>query len=283
MANKDLIDLINKSVKTDNVFTMSPSLYDDLYFDVIDRSIWKKYEFMGSPVPRVNDILDQTIGEKQLNRWIASCGDDYFAIRQRALDTGSMAHLMIGEYITSGSIRDKLEYLTLFPAGNFEEANNCRINFVAWEEAMKNSGYIVEYLYLEKEITCPWYGGTIDLIASITDLKGMKANYIIDFKTSKQITVNYILQTMLYMLAVNYHNTYISTDLPMIDGIGVLRLDKTKLTHSFFAANNFEDTEYMKGIQNAAISMVNWYWQFYYVTATTKEIRRNKRGLKHVK
>ena len=76
---------------------------------------------------------------------------------------------------------------------------NCFENFKLWEKRLYNlGGKIDEIIGLEVPVTCPWYGGTIDCIARING-----AVYIIDFKTSKQISAEYLLQVTAYMWIIN--------------------------------------------------------------------------------
>lgn len=94
-------------------------------------------------------------------------------------------------------------------------------NFKLWVDNINNLGYKIEkILATEQEVTCPYYGGTIDCIMEING-----ATYIIDFKTSKQISYEYIIQTCAYMWLIN--NGFFP-EISHIDGIGIIRVDKEK-------------------------------------------------------
>ena len=60
-------------------------------------------------------------------------------------------------------------------------------------------GYFIDKVIgVEIPISCPWFGGTIDAILVING-----ATYIIDFKTSKKISSEYLVQVAAYMWLVN--------------------------------------------------------------------------------
>ena len=107
----------------------------------------------------------------------------------------------------------------------------------------------------ELTVVCPYYGGTIDLIAQING-----AIYIIDYKTSSEITYEYILQVCAYMWMIN--NGY-SDKVSYVNGIGIIRLDKNKYgTYDDYFLNEF--IPYQKQILdysiNTFISMVYTYF-----------------------
>ena len=55
------------------------------------------------------------------------------------------------------------------------------------------------------------------------------AIYIIDFKTSKQISYEYIIQTCAYMWLIN--NGFFP-EISHIDGVGIIRVDKEDTSNS---------------------------------------------------
>ena len=138
-----------------------------------------------------------------------------------------------------------------------ESVYNCFENFKLWEKRLYNlGGKIDEIIGLEVPVTCPWYGGTIDCIARING-----AVYIIDFKTSKQISAEYLLQVTAYMWIVN--NNY-APYLPHIDGVGVIRMDKSKygVVDDYFL-NDFDPNHHnmIVNYQNCFMEYVNAFYR----------------------
>lgn len=183
------------------------------------------YEFNGIPVPRVSNILKECISKEFLISWAARLGmKQYMIEKNKATTIGSRVHEMIEYYLVNGTDLD-LGYK--IAPGYIKNVNIAYNNFKSWLDNINRLGYKIEkILAIEKEVTCPYYGGTIDCIMQINN-----AIYIIDFKTSKQISYEYIIQTCAYMWLVN--NGYLP-EISRIDGIGIIRVDKEK-------ENKFED------------------------------------------
>ena len=131
-----------------------------------------------------------------------------------------------------------------------------------WRQTLNNKNLekynsrIEEVVGVEIPVTCPWYGGTIDAIVKING-----AYYIIDFKTSKNISFNYLVQVSAYMWIIN--NGY-SPNLPMIDGIGIIRVDKScygryedLFLNNFVTAQRLSIEEY----QRTFAAYVNSYYR----------------------
>ena len=101
-------------------------------------------------------------------------------------------------------------------------------------------------------------GGTIDGIVKING-----AYYIIDFKTSKKISLEHVLQTSAYMWAIN--SGY--TALPHINGIGIIRVDKA-MEHTFddlfLTETNPEQALYINQFQRCFCSLVDSYYRSVY-------------------
>lgn len=196
-------------------------IQDLLLLDTIDDDYREKYfniyNFYGLGVPRVSEILKETINKEYLTIWAAKIGSQQMAIeKNRATTIGSRVHSMIEHYLTTGEDKD-LSYMTAPSLMKF--IKTAYKNFKNWVSYIESLGYhIEEIIAIEKPIICPLYGGTIDCILRINGKV-----YIVDFKTSKQISYEYIIQTCAYMWAVN--NGY-APDLPHIDGIGIIRIDK---------------------------------------------------------
>lgn len=195
------------------------------------------YEFNGIPVPRVSNILKECIGKDYLINWAAKLGRRQYIIEtNRATTIGTRVHEMIENYLLNGTDLD-VSFTT--SASYMSSVNMAYSNFKNWIKYINNLGYYIEEIVAtEKAITCPYYGGTIDCICKING-----RYYIVDFKTSKQISYEYIIQTCAYMWVVN--NGYCK-DLPHIDGIGIIRVDKNRDKFEDLFLN--ENIEYQKNI-----------------------------------
>lgn len=208
--------------------TISPipdNLYDLFLLDELEFQKDSPYTYNGTVhVPRVSIILKECISKEYLINWAARIGKQQYAIeKNKATTIGTRVHEMIENYLLNGTDLD-LSYKTV--PSYMNAVNTAYNNFKNWKSYIESLGYIIEEIIaIEVSIVCPYYGGTIDCICRINGKV-----YIIDFKTSKKISYEYIIQTSAYMWAVN--NGY-APSLPHIDGIGIIRIDKEK--------NKFED------------------------------------------
>ena len=222
-----MIDITNlpviKSLDLEDIFLLDSidNVYREKHFDV--------YKYDGVGVPRVSHILKECIGKEYLMLWAAKLGQRQMIIeRNKATTIGSRVHEMIEHYLLTGNDLD-LSYKTSPVYMN--EINRAYENFKDWIIYIESLGYkIEEVIATETPVICPWYGGTIDCIVKING-----KIYIIDFKTSKQISYEYITQTCSYMWAVN--NGY-APHLPYIDGVGIIRIDKEKRKFEDLFLNN---------------------------------------------
>ena len=126
-------------------------------------------------------------------------------------------------------------------------------NFVRWYNDRIAEGYKIEVLEIEKSIVTPWFGGTIDCIMRITDQQGISKTYIIDFKTSSKIAIDYLVQTYGYMWGVNWY-------VRNIDPSAYPKID----------INNFMN---MANINDAFVHCLNW---FYYQKNLEWILKNNK-------
>ena len=141
-------------------------------------------------------------------------------------------------------------------------------------------GIKVSSVYSETPISTPWYGGTIDSISEIIFPNGMSEYVIVDYKTSKRISANYIMQTFANMWAVNFLKTNnIRNDLPNITGILVVRVDKEKdhsYDHVFMDIyHNFVE---FQQLERDLGNLINWFYSRlnldYMLKVSKEEARR---------
>ena len=237
---------------------------------IAKRDKWNHYMYNNIPVPRVSEILSATIGKDYLKKWAAKLGDNYENESLRILDTGTLAHYLIEDFLTYGHIKDNYDSTTIKYADR-DQSYNCFNNFISWWNYMIDTGYKIDVLELEHTVTCPYYGGTIDCIANITDPDGYSANYILDFKSSKSISQDYFLQTMMYLKAYEYHDAFIN--LPTINGIGVIRVDKEKSKYEYMIARKDIDYNFLYSLNEAVNAMVYWFYNQINISYEYKQFR----------
>lgn len=199
-----------------------PELTDIFLLDCLDESYRNKYfdyyDYKGIGVPRVTRILDQCINKEFLIQWAAKLGKQkYFYEKNKATTIGSRTHELIEEFLLTGKFNENIFY-KVSPSlkKNVSIAFN---NFKDWLEGLANNGFFIsDIIAMEKVITCPYFGGTVDCICRINGKV-----YLVDFKTSKKISPEYLLQVAAYTWIIN--SGYVE-NLPKIDGIGIIRVDK---------------------------------------------------------
>lgn len=212
-------------IKTENYPDMQiPSRLQDIFLldnisDEYRSKNFDTYKFNGIPVPRVSNILKECISKEFLISWAARLGTQQYMIeKNKATTIGTRVHEMIENYLLTGNDLN-LSYKIV--PNYIKSVNIAYNNFKLWVDNINNLGYKIEkILATEQEVTCPYYGGTIDCIMKING-----AIYIIDFKTSKQISYEYIIQTCAYMWLIN--NGFFP-EISHIDGVGIIRVDKEK-------------------------------------------------------
>lgn len=244
------------------------------------RERWSQYTCNGIKVPRVSAILSATIGKPYLERWAANLGSNYDIEKKKILATGTLAHEMIEDFLMIGHIRDQYN----IPNSNLLKAMNCYHNFVIWWNHMKDNGFIIKPLFIEKQLVCPLYGGTCDLIAAITNpYNHITKNYILDFKSSKAISPDYFIQTVLYMKAVDYQRSIDNLELPEISGVGIIRVDKEKQNnYEFLLADKGTDFTFLNNISTYADNMVYWFYQYQSIEYQYKQFKKNFKNGKDV-
>ena len=220
------------------------------------RSKWDCYFYNKKPVPRVSEILSACIGREYLTNWAASLGDNFKTEKFRILDTGTYAHNMIEDFLSYGYVREDTK-LALGLNPYTEQSTNCYYNFVRWWNSMIEQGVKIKIEELEKPLVCPLYGGTADIVADIMDADGYPRKYILDFKTSKAISIDYLYQTMMYLEAYNFNTPDPEQH---ATGIGVIRCDKFDNKFEFIHIDAYKDQRFFDSIRRAVYDMIDWYY-----------------------
>lgn len=251
-------------------------LFDALVLEgIVDkREKWSTYKFGDMNVPRVSEILKDCIGKDYLMKWALNLGKDaYNRESTDTLITGTIVHEMIEHFLFYG-VKKEVNYKSYRMRMRTEKAY---LNFLSWYRNMINNGYEITLLYIEKETVCPWYGGTIDCGINIKHEKyNIDRNYIVDFKTSKQISIDYFLQTYAYLWSEHFNKHYFDPSIPEIHGIGIIRIDKEQNRYEdiFLDYNDTEKSRILDDINVAFSSMLNWY---YHIINLNYDLRMSKK------
>lgn len=231
---------------------------------------WNYYEYDYGPdsitigVPRVSHIISQCSDQRYLIDWAAKIGyNKYTFYRDKALEVGTLVHETIDRYLTYKYINKDVKNFRFDPESidyvYRDQVCKAFNNFLNWEKALNSNGYFIEEVIgLEIPVITPWYGGTVDAILRING-----CYYIIDFKTSKRISTDYFIQTIAYMWAINNIMIRDGHYLPFIDGIGIIRVDKTKSEFEDVFLNKHipQQAEYLVGYCKAFMSYLESYYR----------------------
>lgn len=251
--------------------TIKPNDYNDDILELIGidkaREEWEKYYHDNIGVPRVTKIIARCIDQSYLMNWYGRIGinkANYY--KDKALNVGTIVHELIDKYL---EYRYKLHKEFAVKYEMIEEEYREQVynginNFILWVNNLESMGYYIdEIIGVEIPVTCPWYGGTIDAIVKINGY-----TYIVDFKTSKQISSDYLIQASAYMWMIN--NGY-AANLPHINGIGIIRVDKSRYgKYEDLFLNEMDTFQYNLIVQY--MNCFNSYVEAYYRSISTDYI-----------
>lgn len=223
------------------------------------------YMYNGVKVPRVTSILEYCSGNKDfLLNWASKLGPDYRFEKERTLEIGHKLHEAIAEYLSNGTLYT-IQHLRGYIK---KEVSNCFKNFLAWHQNLIRNGYTIRIIASEVPLICPWFAGTADLLI---ELNGRK--YVVDFKSSKHITPEYIIQASAYKWIID--NYYVD-EYGHIDGIGVVRFDKVSDVYEdiFFDESDSRDAQI---IYNSQFTFANALNTLYAMNSLNNEFKAVKK------
>ena len=226
-----------------------------------------EYKFHGKNVPRVTVILTEMQSDQGLLRYSNYLGFkhiDYKQMLDNASAIGRATHSFIESYI-----QKKEDY----KAPVRQEVINCTNAFMDWWK-MLNLHYKVKVLSEEQPLTCPWFGGTFDLLL---DIEGKRV--LVDFKTSNHITHRYFIQLAAYRYLISYNYNM------NIDMCVILRLDKENGSYEMSTVDLSlpEDYEFMEYCTYAFFSQVNNYYSLARVKHMFNKLNKTKEQSEPVK
>lgn len=216
------------------------------------------YIYNGCPVPRVTAIISRCINNDGLLYWANSLGFKHQSYKQtldKASSIGTQCHKAIDEYLDGVD-----EYLDgkikLMPESNIDMPSICNEAKMAYSSYHKwlydvASNASVEIIFHEKQLACPYFGGTLDGLYKING-----KIYLVDYKTSNHISYNYCLQLAAYRYMLR---TIMGID---VDGCIVLQLSKSHAEYSEYVLDLRDNQEHINFInlcENTFLSLVYAY------------------------
>lgn len=238
------------------------------------------YDYNGIKVPRVSRILEACFDKSGLIKWASKVSEEeYNSSKKSAFAVGTFVHEFIENYLDNG---EEPEYGKIFVNNYRDQARKAFINFVNWHNNFCNKGFRINPVYIEQPVSTPWYGGTIDCIAEIVFPNGYRENVIVDFKTSKCISQEYVMQTFAYMWAVNWNRINNHSMLPQISGTMIIRVDKNDNNYTWTYLNLTNNFYTFIELEKDLTNMVNWYYSQVNIGIALNESKETAKKLMEV-
>lgn len=219
----------------------------------------QKYMYDGRYIPRVTEILSAMLHEDYLLGWANHLGFNnkrYSEVMKRYSDVGTLTHNIIERYL-----KDSILDYSNVDRFLLSEVENGVSSFLEWFKIItKNTDYKI--LEIEGELTCEWFGGTCDLLIEIDGKV-----YLIDFKTSKNISYKHFLQLSAYKYIYNLRGIN-------LDGVMILQLSKETIAFNEHMVNldTNEGVQFMDSCLNTFTGLVYSYYNRIEVENTFKTI-----------
>ena len=240
---------------------MIEKLLEELDYKIKDET---PYMFQNYYVPRVSTILSTMIHEEFLDKWIYTLAfykrKNYISEREKAAFIGTKAHECIENFLMNNLDFSEINKLSIYYQNKIY---NCLESFIKWysDIAPYNNIKIID---LEKELVCPYYGGTCDLLIEINGRL-----FLGDFKTSNNIGYKYFLQLSAYKYILE-NSGY------KIDGCIILQVDKSTIAYEEYVLdfNNIDHKSFIDLCTNCFLSLVYSYYNKVMVENEFKRIFR---------
>ena len=208
------------------------------------------YSYKGYKVPRVTSVLSDMLSEEYLITWANNVGlfqrKKHTYYRNKATTIGSAVH---------NAIQERIQFEIETP--NFEniKAQKDRLAAIQSYNAFNSWWNIVEsksrVILEEYTLITEYCGGTLDLLININGKL-----YLLDFKTSMQISFKYYVQLAAYRRMLYDIMGYI------VDGVIILRLDKKngKFEESVLDFYVYDDLLFIEQCDSLFISILYGYY-----------------------
>lgn len=216
-----------------------------------NNKINSPYIYNGHQVPRVTSIISRCINNDGLLYWANSLGFMHRSYKQtlsKASTIGTQCHNSIDKFLC-----DKTE---LTPQDHVDTPSICSEANMAYQSYHKwlndvTSNVPVEIIFHEKQLVCPYFGGTLDGLYKING-----KIYLADYKTSNHISYNYCLQLAAYRYMLK---TIMNID---IDGCIILQLSKSDIEYNEYVLDLRDNQEHINFInlcEDTFLSLVYAY------------------------
>lgn len=210
------------------------------------------YEYNGILVPRTTHILSSMLHEEYLMQWANTIGlykrKKYIDEREKAAYIGTCAHELIEDYMNNNTY--DINKFNIRDINEYNMVKNAIESYELWYNTIIQDN-IVEILGMEQRLSCPWFGGTYDMLIKINGKV-----YLVDFKTSNHISYKYCLQVAAYKFMLNnYYNI-------RIDGAIILQLDKKSISFEEYVLDfsNNKHNEFINLCTETYLSLVYGYY-----------------------
>lgn len=242
----------------------------DKYYKVLYQYNFIDYYEYGEDkfhVPRVTNIIGDVFGAE--NDGLANFANqmgykhiNYKSIINQAAEKGTIIHKSIEDFITRGIKPKWYDY----PNDVAVALQNAFAGFLGWWQSMNMQYTNIQVLGIEKQLVCPYYGGTADMLLNMDG-----KNILFDFKTSSKMHFEkYFAQLAAYKYAFETYENI------KIDGLSVLMLNKNepKMTEYKALMSNPNDREYIKNATRYFLSMLHTFYAMKTIQLYNKKITR---------
>ncbi|WP_301214412.1 hypothetical protein [uncultured Clostridium sp.] len=205
------------------------------------------YIYNGNSVPRVTEILSSMLHEEYIVGWSNYLGfrrTNYRDAVEEAAAKGTFTH---------NFIENKLKYnkdplMDMIPLEIKYDVEKAYNSFLYWWESIQNHDIYI--LMQEMPLICPYFGGTLDLLMDIDNIK-----YLIDFKTSNHVSYKYYLQLSAYKYILS---TIYGIE---VDKLMIVQFSKKEIAYTEYILDCKEDKEYIDLCTNTFFSLLNAYYE----------------------
>lgn len=197
----------------------------------------EKYFYNGVAVPRVTEVISKMISEEYLLYWANALGfkhQGYKKTVDAAANIGSEAHDLISRFLKGET---------------FTSNNIPYLGFRKWWIDI-SANNTVEVVGSEVPLSCPYFGGTYDLLVKINGLL-----YLVDFKTSNHVSYKYYLQLSAYKYMLELQGYTLS-------GCIILQLNKKEIAYTEYPLifSNPNHLEFINRCFNTFLSLLYGYY-----------------------
>ena len=237
-----------------NIIELIDNIKDDI------NNIDSEYTYNGTTVPRVTKIISRCIHNDSLMYWANSLGfkhQSYAKVINAAAQIGTEVHNNIDMYLEDNThiISDTIDICVI----------NAYLSFLKWYSTIVKLAK-VEVIFHEKALSCKYFGGTLDGLYKINDMV-----YLVDYKTSNNITFNYYLQLAAYRYLLKME---LGID---INGIIILQLNKNNVSYNEYVLD-FNNNDHLNFINHCERCFLSLLYSYYNISIVENEYNNLYKG-----